>query len=133
VVVLDWMLPGPDGVEVLKTARVRGVKTPVLLLKALPAKSGDKRDAVAQQVDALVKEVDAIAQANAARELPKAAKALEAVNTRHRRAEEELPRQNREREAVKSSAVFVRSALVGCSSSLNPRVPRAHILNSPVS
>jgi hypothetical protein len=52
-----------------------------VLLKALPAKSGDKQAAVAAQVDALVKDVDAIAQANAARELSDAAKSLEAVNT----------------------------------------------------
>jgi DNA-binding response OmpR family regulator len=42
VVVLDWMLPGRDGVEVLKTARARGVKTPMLLLTA--------RDAVEDRV-----------------------------------------------------------------------------------
>jgi len=32
LVVLDWMLPGRDGIEILKTLRTRGVKTPVLLL-----------------------------------------------------------------------------------------------------
>lgn len=37
VVVLDWMLPGRDGIEVLSTARARGVKTPVLLLTARDA------------------------------------------------------------------------------------------------
>ena len=42
VVVLDWMLPQRDGVEILKTARARGVKTPVLLLTA--------RDAVEDRV-----------------------------------------------------------------------------------
>ena len=39
---LDWMLPGRDGVEILKTLRSRGIKTPVLLLTA--------RDAVADRV-----------------------------------------------------------------------------------
>lgn len=34
LVVLDWMLPGRDGVEVLKTLRARGIKTPVLFLTA---------------------------------------------------------------------------------------------------
>ncbi len=42
VVVLDWMLPGRDGIEVLKTFRARGMKTPVLLLTA--------RDAVEDRV-----------------------------------------------------------------------------------
>jgi two-component system, OmpR family, copper resistance phosphate regulon response regulator CusR len=42
VVVLDWMLPGRDGIEVLKALRARGNKTPVLLLTA--------RDAVADRV-----------------------------------------------------------------------------------
>ncbi len=37
VVVLDWMLPGRDGIEVLKTLRARGSKTPVLLLTAKDA------------------------------------------------------------------------------------------------
>jgi len=32
LVALDWMLPGRDGIEVLKTLRARGTKTPVLLL-----------------------------------------------------------------------------------------------------
>jgi DNA-binding response OmpR family regulator len=41
-VVLDWMLPGRDGIEVLKALRARGAKTPVLLLTA--------RDAVADRV-----------------------------------------------------------------------------------
>jgi two-component system copper resistance phosphate regulon response regulator CusR len=39
---LDWMLPGRDGIEVLKALRTRGAKTPVLLLTA--------RDAVADRV-----------------------------------------------------------------------------------
>ena len=34
LVVLDWMLPGRDGVEILKAIRARGTKTPVLLLTA---------------------------------------------------------------------------------------------------
>jgi DNA-binding response OmpR family regulator len=42
LVVLDWMLPGRDGIEVVKALRTRGVKTPVLLLTA--------RDAVADRV-----------------------------------------------------------------------------------
>jgi two-component system, OmpR family, copper resistance phosphate regulon response regulator CusR len=42
LVVLDWMLPGRDGIEVLKDLRARRAKTPVLLLTA--------RDAVADRV-----------------------------------------------------------------------------------
>jgi DNA-binding response OmpR family regulator len=42
LVVLDWMLPGRDGIEILKTFRARGSKTPVLLLTA--------RDAVEDRV-----------------------------------------------------------------------------------
>lgn len=42
VVVLDWMLPGRDGMDVLKTIRSRGIATPVLLLTA--------REAVADRV-----------------------------------------------------------------------------------
>jgi two-component system copper resistance phosphate regulon response regulator CusR len=42
LVVLDWMLPGRDGIEILKTLRARGSKTPVLLLTA--------RDAVQDRV-----------------------------------------------------------------------------------
>lgn len=34
LVVLDWMLPGRDGIEILKALRGRGAKTPVLLLTA---------------------------------------------------------------------------------------------------
>jgi two-component system copper resistance phosphate regulon response regulator CusR len=37
LVVLDWMLPGRDGVEVLKVLRARGSRTPVLLLTARDA------------------------------------------------------------------------------------------------
>jgi DNA-binding response OmpR family regulator len=36
-IVLDWMLPGRSGLEVLKTLRARGSKTPVLLLTARDA------------------------------------------------------------------------------------------------
>jgi DNA-binding response OmpR family regulator len=42
LVVLDWMLPDRDGIEILTAARARGTKTPVLLLTA--------RDAVADRV-----------------------------------------------------------------------------------
>jgi two-component system copper resistance phosphate regulon response regulator CusR len=34
MLVLDWMLPGLDGIEILRTLRARGSKTPVLLLTA---------------------------------------------------------------------------------------------------
>jgi two-component system copper resistance phosphate regulon response regulator CusR len=37
LVILDWMLPGRDGIEVLRTLRARGAKTPVLLLTARDA------------------------------------------------------------------------------------------------
>lgn len=37
LVVLDWMLPGHDGIEVMKTIRARGIKTPVLFLTARDA------------------------------------------------------------------------------------------------
>lgn len=42
VVILDWMLPGRDGMEVLTTIRARGLTMPVLVLTA--------RDAVADRV-----------------------------------------------------------------------------------
>lgn len=42
LVVLDWMLPGRDGIEILKSLRTCGTKTPVLLLTA--------RDAVEDRV-----------------------------------------------------------------------------------
>jgi two-component system copper resistance phosphate regulon response regulator CusR len=45
LVVLDWMLPGRSGIEILKIVRARGVKTPVLLLTA--------RDAVDDRVSGL--------------------------------------------------------------------------------
>lgn len=34
LIVLDWMLPGRDGIEILKALRSRGAKPPVLLLTA---------------------------------------------------------------------------------------------------
>ena len=37
LVILDWMLPGHDGIEILKTLRARGKVTPVLLLTARDA------------------------------------------------------------------------------------------------
>ncbi len=37
LVVLDWMLPGRSGIEILKTIRAHGTKTPVLLLTARDA------------------------------------------------------------------------------------------------
>jgi len=42
LVVLDWVLPGRDGVEILRTLRARGARMPVLLLTA--------RDAVEDRV-----------------------------------------------------------------------------------
>ena len=45
LVVLDWMLPGRDGIEILKTLRTRSTKPPVLLLTA--------RDAVEDRVQGL--------------------------------------------------------------------------------
>jgi len=43
--ILDWMLPGRSGLEVLKTLRAKGCKTPILLLTA--------RDALADRVTGL--------------------------------------------------------------------------------
>src|ERR1700744_4594877 len=40
-VILDWMLPGMDGVAVCRAARDRGVKTPILMLTAR-AEVGEK-------------------------------------------------------------------------------------------
>lgn len=34
LVVLDWMLPGRSGIEILKAVRIRSAKPPVLLLTA---------------------------------------------------------------------------------------------------
>lgn len=45
VVLLDWMLPGRSGVQVLRTVRQRGIQTPVLILTA--------RDAVGDRVEGL--------------------------------------------------------------------------------
>ncbi|MCX7708141.1 MAG: response regulator transcription factor [Anaerolineae bacterium] len=45
VVVLDWLMPGPDGLEVLRRLRAAGDKTLVLMLTA--------RDAVEQRVEGL--------------------------------------------------------------------------------
>ena len=42
VIVLDLMLPGRDGIDVCRTLRVRGVRTPILMLTA--------RDAVEDRV-----------------------------------------------------------------------------------
>jgi two-component system copper resistance phosphate regulon response regulator CusR len=42
LIVLDWMLPGRDGIEILKAARARGTQMPVLLLTA--------RDTIADRV-----------------------------------------------------------------------------------
>ncbi|KXU37196.1 PhoB family transcriptional regulator [Cephaloticoccus primus] len=45
LVVLDWMLPGADGMEILRGLRGRGTRVPVLLLTA--------RDALEDRVEAL--------------------------------------------------------------------------------
>jgi two-component system, OmpR family, copper resistance phosphate regulon response regulator CusR len=37
LVLLDWMLPGSDGISIVKMLRARGTKTPVLLLTAKDA------------------------------------------------------------------------------------------------
>src|SRR5438874_8997928 len=37
LVILDWMLPGHDAIEILKTLRARGTATPILLLTARDA------------------------------------------------------------------------------------------------
>ena len=39
-VVLDWMLPGRSGLDVLKTVRTKDPKTPVLLLTARDGRCG---------------------------------------------------------------------------------------------
>jgi DNA-binding response OmpR family regulator len=45
LVILDWMLPGRDGIEILKTVRQKGIRTPVLILTA--------KDAVEDRVEGL--------------------------------------------------------------------------------
>ena len=52
-----------------------------VLIKGLPKKSADKSAAVQPQVDALIADLAAIAEANAARTLSTAAKNLDAFNT----------------------------------------------------
>lgn len=42
LVILDWMLPGRDGIEILSALRKRGIKTPVLLLTARDAHRGSR-------------------------------------------------------------------------------------------
>lgn len=42
LIILDWMLPGVSGIEILRNVRLRGISTPVLLLTA--------RDAVEDRV-----------------------------------------------------------------------------------
>lgn len=37
LIVLDWMLPGHDGIDILEQTRARGLRTPVLLLTARDA------------------------------------------------------------------------------------------------
>lgn len=37
LIVLDWMLPGHDGIDILERTRARGMRTPVLLLTARDA------------------------------------------------------------------------------------------------
>jgi DNA-binding response OmpR family regulator len=48
LVLVDWMLPGHDGIAIVKELRARGTKTPVLLLTA--------RDAVEDRVIGLTAE-----------------------------------------------------------------------------
>jgi DNA-binding response OmpR family regulator len=45
LILLDWMLPGRSGVEILRMTRTRGLKTPVLLLTA--------RDTIDDRVEGL--------------------------------------------------------------------------------
>lgn len=55
LVVLDWMLPGRDGIEVLETIRAQGRDTPVLLLTAKDAVEDRVRGLDAGADDYLVK------------------------------------------------------------------------------
>jgi DNA-binding response OmpR family regulator len=55
VVVLDWMLPGRDGIEILETLRHAGTTTPVLLLTARDAVEDRVRGLEAGADDYLVK------------------------------------------------------------------------------
>ena len=50
LVVLDLMLPGADGLDVLRAARARGVRTPVIVLTARGA-TADKLEAFAAGAD----------------------------------------------------------------------------------
>jgi DNA-binding response OmpR family regulator len=50
VIVLDWLLPGKDGLAVCRDLRGRGVLTPILMLTA--------RDSLADRVDGLVTGAD---------------------------------------------------------------------------
>jgi DNA-binding response OmpR family regulator len=50
LVVLDLMLPGADGLDVLRVARARGVRTPVIVLTARGA-TADKLEAFAAGAD----------------------------------------------------------------------------------
>ena len=45
VIVLDWLLPGKDGIDVCRTLRAEGVSTPILMLTA--------RDSLADRVSGL--------------------------------------------------------------------------------
>ncbi len=55
LVVLDWMLPGRDGIEILETIRAQGHATPVLLLTAKDAVEDRVRGLDAGADDYLVK------------------------------------------------------------------------------
>ena len=55
LVVLDWMLPGRDGIEILETIRAEGRVTPVLLLTARDAVEDRVRGLDAGADDYLVK------------------------------------------------------------------------------
>ena len=55
LVILDWMLPGRDGIEILETIRAQGRTTPVLLLTARDAVEDRVRGLDAGADDYLVK------------------------------------------------------------------------------